>query len=242
MPKFLGMCCITVPYSKSRPHAHDFWEIGLYTSGRGTAHIGAHSLDYGEGTVICYPPAIPHWEDAPQGCTGYFISTDACPRSEMPVPRYSDTPDQSARRICGLLYEEYALRRPHWEAAAQSLLDLLHVQLRRWAREGASHPLAEALKQLFIARFSDPEFTPLDAMNELPVSPNHLRTVFVKSTGRTPLQYLTELRVNEARQLLQTGRFSVKEVGSRVGIADPYYFSRVFHKVTGKRPSEWLGR
>jgi AraC-like DNA-binding protein len=236
------MCCVTEPYAKSRPHTHEMWEIGLYTSGSGTAYIGEHSVPYGDGSIICYPPNIPHWEDAPEGCTGYFIATDDCPRSGAPVPTLKDTSEQTLRRICALMYEEYTLRRADWEQAVQSGFELLNLQLRRGVRESHSHPLAEALKQVFIARFGDPEFRPLEAMASLPVSPNYLRTVFVQSTGRTPLQYLTELRVNEARHLLLSGRFSVKEVGLRVGIADPYYFSRVFHKITGIRPSDFSRR
>jgi two-component system, response regulator YesN len=54
------------------------------------------------------------------------------------------------------------------------------------------------------------------------------------------LDYLSELRVAEAKRLLKGGGLGVKQVAARVGIPDPYYFSRVFKKVTGWRPSAYL--
>ena len=69
-------------------------------------------------------------------------------------------------------------------------------------------------------------------MNALPMSLDHLRECFEQATGRTPLRYLTELRINEAKHLLKRG-FAIKEAGSRVGYPDPYYFSRIFLKTPG---------
>ena len=72
------------------------------------------------------------------------------------------------------------------------------------------------------------------------MAPDHLRRLFQQETGRTPVEFLTELRVAEAKRLLKVGGFAVKQVAERVGIPDPYYFSRVFQKVTGRRPSAYL--
>jgi AraC-like DNA-binding protein len=74
----------------------------------------------------------------------------------------------------------------------------------------------------------------------MPIAPDHLRRLFRQATGRTPLDYLSELRVAEAKRLLKGRGLNVKQVAARVGIPDPYYFSRVFKKVTGWRPSAYL--
>jgi transcriptional regulator GlxA family with amidase domain len=77
-------------------------------------------------------------------------------------------------------------------------------------------------------------------MRGIPMAPDHLRRLFRETTGRTPLYYLSELRVAEAKRLLKDSGLGVKQVAERVGIPDPYYFSRVFKKVTGWRPSAYL--
>jgi AraC-like DNA-binding protein len=61
---------------------------------------------------------------------------------------------------------------------------------------------------------------------------------FKKSTGLTISEYLTQLRVESSKRLLQTGlRISV--IAELVGFDDPYYFSRVFKKITGISPKEY---
>ena len=63
----------------------------------------------------------------------------------------------------------------------------------------------------------------------------NFRTVF----GLPPMQYLKQLRVKKAAYLLETTRLSLTEIGDKVGIADPNYFSRLFRSVMGQSPREY---
>ena len=85
----------------------------------------------------------------------------------------------------------------------------------------------------------DPTFTIGTAMAAMPMSSDHLRKLFEQAAGQTSLQYLTNLRMNEAKQLLQMRAFTIKEVARRCGYVDPYYFSRIFYQSCGLRPSAY---
>ena len=61
---------------------------------------------------------------------------------------------------------------------------------------------------------------------------------FKKKTGATPHQYLLRLRVQKARQLLETTDFSVSEISYLVGLA-PHNFSRIFKRETGITPQDY---
>jgi len=74
------------------------------------------------------------------------------------------------------------------------------------------------------------------------ICPEHARRAFARATGKTPLQYLADLRVEEAKQLLARGGLSVKEVAQRVGVPDPFYFSRLFRKTAGLSPQRYCER
>ena len=65
---------------------------------------------------------------------------------------------------------------------------------------------------------------------------DHLNRQFKKVTGQTIFAYLTHLRIEKAKQLLTTGFYTTKEIASRTGFHDVYYFSKVFKKVTGMPP------
>jgi AraC-like DNA-binding protein len=62
-------------------------------------------------------------------------------------------------------------------------------------------------------------------------------------TGLSPNQYLIEVRLLKARQLLETKAYqTAAEVCFVVGFKSPPYFSRIFKNRFGKLPSEVLGR
>lgn len=62
---------------------------------------------------------------------------------------------------------------------------------------------------------------------------------FKNCTGLTPLQYLLEIRLLNAKKLLETTNFQVNEVSRLVGYDNALYFSRLFHKHTGVSPKDY---
>lgn len=68
------------------------------------------------------------------------------------------------------------------------------------------------------------------------VSPTNFAGLFKKHTGITPIQYLTRLRVEQAKPWL-LARERLGEVARRVGYRDELYFSRIFKKVAGVTPT-----
>lgn len=63
---------------------------------------------------------------------------------------------------------------------------------------------------------------------------------FKKHTGTTPGQYLSDIRINKAKELLKDGTFNISETAEFVGYDNPLYFSRIFKKNVGLSPSEYL--
>ena len=58
--------------------------------------------------------------------------------------------------------------------------------------------------------------------------------------GKSPIDYLTEYRINEACKLLRAGNLSIAEVAISVGFFDQFYFSRVFKRAKGVPPSRYV--
>lgn len=75
-----------------------------------------------------------------------------------------------------------------------------------------------------------------DYAGQLSVTVNYLQKVVKRATGRTPVAWITEAVLLEARALLCHTRLSVAEVAHTVGIDDPSYFSRLFKKHSGMTP------
>ena len=68
------------------------------------------------------------------------------------------------------------------------------------------------------------------------LSESNVIKLFKNNLGRTPVEYINQVRVNRAKELLLHTDMSIKEIAWETGFADEFYFSRVFKKMEGKSP------
>ncbi|MBA2939698.1 response regulator [Paenibacillus sp. CGMCC 1.16610] len=71
------------------------------------------------------------------------------------------------------------------------------------------------------------------------LSPYYFSKTFKLHTGETFIDYVTRLRIDEAKRLLESEELSFKEICYMAGYNDPNYFSRIFKKTTGVTPTEY---
>ena len=71
------------------------------------------------------------------------------------------------------------------------------------------------------------------------MSQSNLIRVFAEITGKTPMEYLTHTRINQAKHLLHTGAYTITEIAEKCGYTDIYSFSRAFRRVCGVAPSKY---
>ncbi|HEV2320266.1 MAG TPA: AraC family transcriptional regulator, partial [Verrucomicrobiae bacterium] len=74
------------------------------------------------------------------------------------------------------------------------------------------------------------------------VSSSHYFALFKRQMGVAPIDFFIRLRMNHARELLDSTRSSVKEIAAAMGYEDPFYFSRVFKSVHRIAPAEYRRR
>jgi len=88
------------------------------------------------------------------------------------------------------------------------------------------------------ARFS--ESLQIDALaDEAGLSPRHFKRRFKKATGESPLGYLQRVRIEQAKQRLETTRDSMNEITWQIGYEDSSSFRRLFKRFTGLAPREY---
>lgn len=84
------------------------------------------------------------------------------------------------------------------------------------------------------------KFSIEDMCDKLHMNYYQLRNYFKEQTGMSPYQYLLEMKIDKAREMLRVPEASVKEVAFRLAFDSPYYFSRLFKKKTGISPTKWI--
>lgn len=72
-------------------------------------------------------------------------------------------------------------------------------------------------------------------------SSNHLSAVFSQETGQPFIKYLTDYRMEKAKDLLRQTTKKTNEIGSLVGYKDSHYFSYLFKKTQGTTPTQYRG-
>lgn len=70
-------------------------------------------------------------------------------------------------------------------------------------------------------------------------SPNHFSTIFSQECGTTFIEYLTNVRIDEAKRLLRNTDMKGADIAYECGFSDPHYFSFIFKKTTGLSPREY---
>ena len=71
------------------------------------------------------------------------------------------------------------------------------------------------------------------------LSVSNFTSLFKKNTGFSPIEYYNHLKIQKACQYLIFTDLRVKEISYKIGINDPYYFSKLFTKVMGASPIEY---
>lgn len=93
------------------------------------------------------------------------------------------------------------------------------------------------LAQDFINQNYQLEITIADVAKKVGVTSNYLANIFATYLQKTPKAYLTEIRMEQAKKLLATHKYKVKEVGKLVGYKNQLHFSSEFKKYTGESPA-----
>ena len=74
------------------------------------------------------------------------------------------------------------------------------------------------------------------------ITPEYFRKIFKSFYGASPIAYINKLKIARAKELFETGGYTVTEVAINSGYSDLSHFSREFKKATGLSPTEYAKR
>jgi len=134
------------------------------------------------------------------------------------------------------------LSRLYWsqsvEQLVQALLEWFGGLYQSFNPEEQEGPILIRAKKYIREHLSN-NLTLEDIANVTFVSRSYLSRLFRKRTGKTFVEYLTDLRMEEAKILLTEPGVKIYEVAARLGYKDWKHFSRIFKEKTGYGPAEY---
>lgn len=88
-------------------------------------------------------------------------------------------------------------------------------------------------------RYADPDLSVAMLAESLDISTSYLRREFSRAYGVSPIAFLRDVRVANAKNLLEAGVLSVGEIAEQCGFGSMSYFIQVFHKAAGESPDRY---
>lgn len=108
-------------------------------------------------------------------------------------------------------------------------------------RESSMQQVIQEAKRYIQENYPDPELSVEKICRHLHMSPAYFSTMFKKETGQAYTAYLTELRLNQAVELLRMTNDKTYVIAAKVGYQEQNYFSYVFKKRFGVSPTKFRG-
>ena len=158
-------------------------------------------------------------------CVADFLESLQTDTQELETPNQDEKTlqdsDSAIHYITRILQKALAVR----DKAASSRYDDVVEQVMKYIDEN----------------YADEELSLNLLASHVNFSPNHLSMIFSQQTGQSFIKYLTDYRMNKAKELLRcTGKRS-SLISQEVGYKDPHYFSYLFKKTQGMTPTQYLG-
>lgn len=238
---------------------HSFW---LIVKGRGVFTVNGTSYPVEPGKIFFHTPGmrIERSNDPDNPLEYYFLRfhyTESYWEKEQwnsrnaedcPFPLEGSYTVHNTPQMIGLLEQMEKLwqRRGHITAMRRNIIlhelfVLLLQDLRAQQIAGDTTAAIEHTQDYMSSHYREPlTLEGLAHMAGLSVS--HYSRLFKKSLGYSPIEYLTHLRIDRAKELLTLSDYRLKAIAQSVGYADEFYFSRIFKKIEGISPRDYVKR
>jgi AraC-like DNA-binding protein len=138
--------------------------------------------------------------------------------------------------------EDGPVRRMQMKAIAVELIALYLRSLDAAAAEGVETkgwvPIERSIAYIH-AHYADPDLSNARIAAGVGFSPGYLSMLFKEQLGTTIHQYITSVRIEQAKRFIRRGGATFTEIAERVGFSSIHHFSRIFRKETGVPPSRY---
>ena len=244
---------------QSLPHTHQFSELFYVLSGEGAFYIEDDKIPVKADDLMIINPHVEHTEKTlpndpmeyivfgVEGLAFSFIDPDQDNTKGYSFYSYGSDKNQFIN-FAQLMMREFHEKKPGFEKVCHGLLQVLLVYISRKQNLSViSDSSFQLSKECALAkRYIDANYAKnitLDSLAEIThINKFYLAHSFTECIGQSPINYLTDRRLEACKELLTSSNLSVAQVASSFGFSSQSYFSQIFRKKTGMTPRQYRNR
>jgi AraC-like DNA-binding protein len=223
----------------------------LVTQGSFIYKMHNQTIDVSKGDVLFLPQGTVRIADVVHAGLNIMYSAHFSDLSLSDLSPFLDEPYKRLRPIgynylkqrFSMLNECWIGKMPGYELMSRGILLEILGFLQRDLGSGNTSPahlnLALRIQQHIVKHYRE-QLRIDDLARELDRSPSYISTVFKEITGKTPIEYMHEVRISAARELLQTSNMTIGQISESLGYCDQTYFNYIYKKFVGQPPSHSL--
>lgn len=237
----------------STPHSHQFTELFYIKEGNGSFLIDGKEVPVSKRDLIIINPNIQHTEMSSEtnsleylalGFDGFSFTS---PKDTIYHNSAHIHPERenSFEKILDIILKEMNDKQNNYEIVCQNLLEILIIQI---IREGDYTFQETESKRINSNVFSTKNYIDKNFKEEITLekladishmNKYYLAHSFKEAFGISPIEYLNDIRINEAKILLETTDYSIAEISDVIGFSSQSYFSQFFKAKLSKTPSTY---
>ena len=228
---------INTNVSKSDKHSHPCWEIVYRLSGNSNTTIGNQAYSIIKGDLYMIPPNVLHYDASQELFSDLVILVDDFNFSETLILHDYDTFISSLTNMINCIINK---KENNYQDIANSLVYALFQYIRSLSPSLSQNHFVHRLKNTIFENVENIDFNLTKEIRNMGYHPDYVRRCFKAETNKTPFAYLTDLRIDRAKQLLALHTCeSIEIISAKCGFQDSFYFSTCFKKHTGLSPLQY---
>ncbi len=227
-------CMESPPICVYAPHTHNHWEIVYQLDNEARTQAGDRDYLLCPNEILLIPPGIRHGGSSSHYFREIAVRVEGVDFGDLKIVKdYRGDILTLLSMICRKRTEDEEACASIADSFIQAVYEMIIYEIG----VSSGKPAIEQIKKEIHNNLSNIDFDLTGTIEKTGFDKDYFRRCFKKETGKTPTQYLTDLRIAHAKQLLSDVKsFSIRSIAHSCGFSDSLYFSTCFKKHVGFSP------
>lgn len=221
-------------------HKHNNYEIIVCSSGSGTFFSDSLKAEICPGKFIIVPPNTFHRCSFNDSLERIYIQGEFNQIFSFSSPVViTDSTEGDGLTLAKIIYKN---RYSAAEYISALLNAFTHFLIQSYKSDDEISLIVKAIINRITTDFFDSTLDVGELLKKSGYAQDYIRAKFKSFTGKAPIEFLTHVRINHARYLIEIYKsaMTLSEIAEKCGYTDYIYFSRKFKQITGTCPRKYM--